>query len=132
MASLDASTSGEVFRKNHPVIIANDRHLATIVGVRVANNSVRVAAGTVLGRNNVSGFYQPYSDIGASGIDTAVGILLDDIETEDFNSQTSTVGRLIVKGNVYENNLTGLDAAAKTDLHARSVIDGSNDTIMMF
>ncbi len=132
MSGLDFFTSTQVFRKNFSAILANNRHQAAISGVRVAYNAAGVAAGTVMARNSVSGYYQAYSDIGASGIDTAVGILFHDIAVEDFNSQASTAAQLIVKGNVFEAKLTGLDAAGKTDLKSRSIIDGFGNTILMF
>ncbi len=130
--ALDFFTSTEVFRKNYPMVLANNRQQATITGVRVAYNANGYLAGTVMARNSVSGYYQAYSDVGASGIDTAVGILFHDIEVEDFNSLTSTAAQLITKGNVFEAKLTGLDANAKIDLGARSVIDGYGNTILMF
>lgn len=130
--ALDFFTSTEVFRKNHPIILANNRQQAAITAVRVAYDASGYLAGTVMARNSVSGYYQAYSDIGASGIDTAVGVLFHDIAVEDFNSLTSTAAQLITKGNVFEAKLTGIDANAKTDLKARSVIDGFGNTIMMF
>lgn len=130
--ALDFFTSQEVFRKNHPMILANNRQLATIIGVRVAYDASGYLAGTVLARNSVSGYYQAYSDIGASGIDTAVGILFHDIPVEDFNGLTSTAAQMITKGNVFETKLIGLDANGKTDLKSRSIVDGFGNTILMF
>lgn len=130
--ALDFFTSQEVFRKNHPMILANNRQLATIIGVRVAYDASGYLAGTVLARNSVSGYYQAYSDIGASGIDTAVGILFHDIAVEDFNGLTSTAAQMITKGNVFETKLIGLDANGKTDLKSRSIVDGFGNTILMF
>lgn len=130
--ALDFFTSTEVFRKDNPMILANNRQQAAITPIRVAYSATKIAAGTLLARNSVSGYYQAYSDIGASGIDTAVGILFHDIEVEDFNGLTSTAAQMITKGNVYEAKLTGLDANAKTDLKSRSVIDGFGNTILMF
>lgn len=132
MATLDFVSKTEVFRKNHPAIIANNRHLASIAGVRVAYDAAGYLAGTVMARNNVSGYYQAYSDVGASGTDTAVGVLFHDLAVEDFNGITSTAANLIVKGNVFEAKLIGLDAAAKVDLHGRSIIDGLGNTVLMF
>jgi hypothetical protein len=39
---------------------------------------------------------------------------------------------MLVKGEVYESLVTGLDANGKTDLKSRSVIDGSGNTILIF
>lgn len=132
MTALDAFTSQEVFRKNNPIILANNRHQAAVTPIRLAYNAAGYLAGTVLARNSVSGFYQAYDDLGASGIDSAVGVLFHDVAVEDFNSLTSTAAQMISKGNVYESKLTGLDANAKTDLKSRSIVDGMGNTILMF
>jgi hypothetical protein len=132
MSGLDFLTKTQVFRKDFTAILANNRHLVSMMPIRLAYNALGVAAGTVLARNNVSGYYQAYSDIAASGVDTAVGILFHNVAVEDFNSGTSTAAQMIAGGNVYQSKLIGLDAAGITDLGAKSKIDGMGNTILMF
>lgn len=132
MSDLDVVIKTEVFRKDHPVIIAKNRHLATIDSARIAYAALGYVGGTVMARNSVSGFYQAYADNGASGIDTAAGILFEGITAEEFNGKTSSMAQLITGGQVFEAKLIGLDAAAKTDLQARSFIDATGTTILMF
>jgi hypothetical protein len=128
--ALDAFTSQEVFRKDHRMILAMNRHQASIVPVRLAYNANGYLAGTVLGRNSVSTHYEAYDDAHASGADTAVGILFNDVL--DMPASGTGIGQMIIQGQVFEAALVGLDANAKTDLKSRSVIDGTGTTILIF
>jgi hypothetical protein len=132
MSGLDFFTSTEVFRKNHPIILANNRHQAMISGVRVAYNANGYAAGTVMALNSVSNYYEAYNDAGSSGLGDARGILFHDIEVEDFNGAASTAAQLIFRGNVFYAKLTGIDANGLTDLGARVITDGYSNQIMIF
>lgn len=130
-SGLDAVTSTEVFRKDHRMVLAMNRHQAAIVPVRMAYDASGYKAGTVLARNSVSTYYVAYDDSEAvSGGDTAVGILFNDVL--DMTASQTDIGHMIVKGEVFEASLIGLDANAKTDLKSRSVIDGSGTTILIF
>jgi hypothetical protein len=130
MSGLDFVTSGQVFRKDHRMVLAMNRHQATIVGVRVAYDAAGYYAGQVMARNSTSGLYQKYNDAGSSGIDTAVGVLFNDVL--DMPASGTDLGQLIVRGQVFEAACVGLDANAKTDLKARTVVDGSGVSILMF
>lgn len=133
MGSTDIKFSGEIFRKDHPMILAARRDLASIKPVRLAFQTDGYVAGTVLGRNSVSGYYQAYTDAGASGQDTAVGVLFEKVEEDLFASSGDTrMARMIAGGEVFEDKLTGLDAAAKTDLGSRSIVDATGVTILKF
>ena len=130
MGNLDATFNSEVFRKNHALILASNRGQASIKPVRLAYQADGYVAGQVLARNSVSGYYAAYASGGSSGLDTAVGILFDSVD-EAASSGTS-VGQMIVRGEVFEDNLTDLDADAKTDLGSRSIISGTGNTILLF
>jgi hypothetical protein len=130
MGGLLPNIDNEVFRKDFPLVIARNRHLASIVPVVLANVALGYAAGTVLGRNSVSGEYMPYDDSGASGEDTAVGVLFNTVDA--MSAGTVAGGQMIVRGELFEANLTGLDANGKVDLKSRSVVSGSGDTILIF
>jgi hypothetical protein len=129
-SGLDFQTSTQVFRKDRRLILAMNRHHATIIGVRVAYDAAGYSAGQVMSRNSVSGLHQKYNGSGSSGTDTAVGVLFNDIT--DMVASQSDVGQLIVKGELYHANCTDIDANAIVDLNGRTVIDGSGVTILMF
>ena len=128
--ALDFSTKTEIFRHNQPTLIARNRHLASLMGVRVAYDAGGYAAGVTLARNSVSGLYQKYNDSGASGINTAVGICYCDVPADAASG--TDIAQMLVKGEVYESKVTGLDAAGKVDLKSRSIVDGFGNTILMF
>ena len=129
-SGLDFRTSQQVFRKDRPLILAMNRHHASIIGVRVAYDALGYGAGQVMARNSVSGLHSKYVAAGSSGTDTAVGILFNDIS--DMVASQSDVGQLIVRGEVFYANCTDIDGAAVTDLNGRAVVDGSGTTILMF
>lgn len=130
MSGLDFVTNGQVFRKDHRMVLAMNRHQATIIGVRVAYDAAGYKAGQLMARNSTSGLYQKYNDAGSSGTDTAVGVLFNDVL--DMPASGTDMGQLIVRGQVFEAACIGLDANAKTDLKARTVVDGSGVSILMF
>jgi hypothetical protein len=131
--NLDAKVDTEIFRKDHPIILASNRHLATIYGVRLAYDASGYKAGTVLGRNSVDGTYAAYSNSASSGLDTAASILFEDVPAELFPATTGTaVARGIMGGEVFKAKLTGLDASAITDLGARTIIGADGVEVLKF
>lgn len=136
MSSQDMKFSGEIFRKDHPMILACNRHLATILPVRLQYDSGGYKAGVVLARQTsgaASGTYTKYSDSAGSGIGTAAAILFQDVDVSDFADASDTVlARGIFGGEVFEDKVTGLDANGKTDLGSRSIVDASGAQILKF
>lgn len=130
MGNIDAGFKPEIFRKNHPVILACNRHQALLLPVRLRYQSGGYLAGQVLARNTVDGLFQPYVDGAASGTGDAAGILHDDIDMPTADESQTAIG--IFGGQVYESKLTGLDAAAKVDLKSRSITDAEGTTILKF
>jgi hypothetical protein len=130
MSDLFPRSETEIFRNDRPAIIARNRHLASIFPVTLSYEATGYAAGTVLARNTTSGIYGKYDDSGSSGLDTAVGILFHDVK--DAPSGNVAGAAMIVRGEVFEAKLTGLDANAKTDLGSRSIVSGTGDTILIF
>lgn len=127
----DAGFKSEILRKDNPIIIAANRHLAKIAGIRLAYNADGYPAGQVLARNSVTGLYAKYDDA-ASAVATAKGVLLDELKAEDMTSASGAVSRLLYGGEVFKDKLTGLDANGETDLSAKTIVDGSGTSILSF
>lgn len=133
MPNLDASFSGNIFHVDHPMIIAQNRRLATILPVRLAYSSSGYSAGTVLARNSVSGEYAAYDNGASSGLDTAKAVLFENINSSEFGSTTgSTLARAIFGGEVYKDKLVGLDSNAETDLDAKTIVDATGVNVLKF
>jgi len=129
VSSKDAAVNNEIFRKDNPMILACDRHLATILPVRLAYVSGGYKAGQVLGRNSVSGNYEKYDNGASSGLDTAVCVLM---HAATPASSDTELAKAVFGGRVYEDKLTGLDSNGKTDLKSRSIVDASGSQILIF
>lgn len=133
MSSIDVGFSGEISRKDHPMILSSNRQLASILGVRLAYNSAGYPAGQVLALNSVSGLYDKYNDSASSGLDTARGVLLRSVEEKDFvSSGDSQAAQVVFGGEVFKSKLTGLDANAETDLDARTITVAGGTQILKF
>lgn len=138
MSFLDPRFSGSIYRKNFPNIIASDRALAKIVAVRMAYSSTAYVAGQVIARVTATGFYSRYDDAVTGGYNTAVGVLLDEV---DLTAATGSgaggygtgSGRMIVGGaQLYYDKLTGIDANGLTDLKARVVVDEFGTNLLVW
>lgn len=126
---LDAVSSTEIFRKDNPMILACARAQALLLPIRLDYVSGGYKAGTVLGKNSVSGNYGVYNDSASSGLNTAVAILFEAAEPA---SGGTDLARGIFKGNVFYDKLVGIDAAGVTDLKARTFADSTGVTLLTF
>jgi hypothetical protein len=133
MSATDIKFSSEIFRKDHPMVLAKNRHLASIASVRLAYDAAGYEAGRVIARNSVTGLFQKYDNGGASGLDSAVAVLFEEVKSTEFASTgDSLIARGIMRGEVFEAKLTGLDANAKTDLNGRSYTDADGVVVFSF
>lgn len=136
MASLDVKYNSEVFRKDHPMVIATNRQSAVLLPVRVKWKSGGYQAGSVLARNTSNGVYESYVDGTGSGVGTAACVLFEALAEGDFDAQSaagSTTAVGIFGGcTVYVDKLVGLDAAAKVDLGAREIVDATGVATLKF
>lgn len=131
--NLDAKINNQITRNDFAIILACNRQLATLVPVRLVNNGTSdYKAGLVVGRITTSGLYKNYDDSASDGSQTAVGVLFEDVLASDVPASGLPVARAIVGGEVYLGKLTGFDAAAGTDLGARTIIDASGISILKF
>jgi hypothetical protein len=125
----DASFIGTDSRSNFKQIIAKRSDLARFDGARMvpagAGAVVTYPAGLVLGKVTSSGLLKAYNDANSDGSQVAVGILSEEVQTDEFGNDSEAV--VLKAAVVYEDLLIGLDAAAKVDLKASSSVEhGSN------
>ena len=136
MANLDVKFSGDIFRKDYPMVIATNRASAVLLPVRLTYSAAGYDAGTLLARNTVTGQFQAYVDGAASGLGTAACVLFESIKATDFSPQAAT-GSTTAVGifggcTVYKSKLTGYDAAALVDLGGKLIIDASGVELLKF
>jgi hypothetical protein len=133
--------NGSIFRRDYPMVIAAMRQNAIMLPVNLRYNASGYAPGTVLARNTTDGLYDPYTNGGASGTGTAVCILFEQHDTDDFSSTSTaasgsgnTLGVGIFGGGVmlYTAALTGLDSGAKTSLKTTDVTDATGVQMIKF
>lgn len=137
--NLDAKVNNQIKRNDFAIILACNRHLATLLPVRLVRTGTDYSAGLVLGRVTATGFYKNYDDSASDGSQVAAGVLFEDVLLEDRSDSSPSLGasgtavaRCIFGGEVFQDKLTGLDAAAKVDLGARTIIDASGVNILKF
>ncbi len=134
----DANYQSEVLRYDDPNIIASARHLALMLGVRLAYDAAGYAAGTVLARNTTTGLYQAYDNGASSGLDAAICVLEKAVPVGDFAATTahavsnSVLTHAIFAGIVFYNKLTGIDANGVTDLGGKQMIGADGVTLLRF
>lgn len=123
----DAEVNMQISRYDFAQILACARVQALIRPVVIVYDAVNQAtgypAGTVLGQYT-SGpsapFFATYASGGASGLSTAVCILL--VDSVPPSGGTLAVPA-VYRGNLYYSKLIGLDTNAKTNLGGRTVGD---------
>lgn len=137
MANTGGSFKAEIFRNNQDLVIATHRHTALILPVRLRYDASGYQAGEVLGQNNVDFTYGKYDDnTGASGLNAAKCILMEDHPVEDFDAATAA-GSTMAAGifgqcTVFKDRLTGWDSNAATDLGAKEITDATGTTVIKF
>jgi head decoration protein D len=112
--------------------------LSRTIAIKLAPSQT-LTQGTVLGRATATNLWAPYNNAGAGGLETARAILQYDVVVDAqgghfFGGQASNehlgIGQpsalAYFRGDFYTADLTGLDAAALTDLGARVLL---GDTI---
>ena len=131
MGNLTPAFDSEIFRKDYPVVLACNRHLALLLAVNLRYKSDGYRYGEVIARNTTDDLYDSYSSSGSSGLDTAAAILLESV---DFGAATSgtQAAVAIFGGQVYESAVSGLDSGAKTDLNGVSIKDAFGTQIFKF
>lgn len=101
-------------------IRAYDDCCCSIVASGTLASGNNLAAGTALGKVTASGLLGAYDNTATDGRQTCVGFLAAAVNATAGAKPCS----VHVTGALYESELVGLDAAAKTDLNARSLFNG--------
>lgn len=127
MAGLDAKTSGEIFRKDHAIILSGNRQLASIMAGRLTSNASDWLAGQVVARDPADSLYKKWSAV--SGSLTAAGILLEDVAAD---SVTGQLARIVMGGEVFKDKCIDLNSTAITGLGARSLVSALGTNILKF
>ena len=87
--------------------------------VTLKKRAAQYEAGTILGRETASGLYKAFDPNASDGSETAIGVLLDNVDASSANTDAVAITRLAeVDGAL----LVGDVAAAKDDLAANHVI----------
>lgn len=140
--NFDAYVNNQVFRKDWPVILALNAHLATILPIRLAAgdsqfNSNGAIAGQVLAPDNLSPpLFHRYSAV--SGTYNANCILLDSLDVSQFTataaSGNTVAARGVFGGEVYLNNLIDASTTAlnSSNLGGKTITDANNVPIYKF
>lgn len=136
MSKIDLNYSPEIFRKDQPMVIATNRGSAILLPVRLAYDSDGYVAGQVLGRNTSTSRFEKYDSGGSNDLDIAACVLFHSVAAQDFDS-TAATGSTTAVGifggcTLFEDKLIDLDADAKTDLGARTIIDASGVELLKF
>jgi hypothetical protein len=136
---LDAYSSGQIYRKDYPMVLAQNRNLAVIGPVRLPYVAGGRTAGQVLAQYtsgpNVNLFDQYAGSGGASGLGTAAAVLFESID--DDGATGTVLARGIFGGLVFYNALfysgaTGLDSNGISNLGARKITDARGVTVLKF
>jgi len=120
------------YRANFKQVIAKRSDLAQFDGGRMkyaaAGLTALYYAGLVVGYASSgadAGFYKPYNSANVDGSQVAVGILSEDVLTDEFGNGSEAA--VIKKGVLFKDVLIGYDATAKAALGAHeSVEHGTN------
>lgn len=129
--NFDPAVNNSIFRKDYPVILALNAHLATILPVRLDYNALGYPAGQVLCQE-ANGLFEKYSAGSGSAL-TAQCILLDTIPLEQFIAPTGTaMGRGVFGGQVYLSPLADYNATVLSNLNGRIIKDASGVQILSF
>jgi len=81
------------------------------------NGSTTLRKGLVMGKITASGKFAQYDDNAADGTETAVGILLEDVNLLDEGGTARDArGTLVVHGIVDNSKLIGIDANGRADM----------------
>lgn len=130
----DAMFIKEDNRANFKQVIAKRSDLARFSKGRMAKAGVGLTvtypAGLVLGLASSgadSGRYKAYSNAAVDGSEVAVGVLSEEVTTDEFDNGSLAV--IIKEAELFQDALVGLDAAGEADLSAKKYVEAGVNII---
>lgn len=102
-----------------PVEILFSTHGLVQKGATLEPGNGLIEGGTLLGVVTASGRYAPYASGALDGTQTPVGFLRQSVETGADAGAEVVQGNIVLRGNLKNDALTGVDAGAITALNAR-------------
>lgn len=130
--NLDAKVNNSIFRKDHPIIIARNRQLASIIAARLAHDTDGYLAGQVLCRVTSTGLFGKYGAASGSSHDTTC-VLLEDVTGDQFAGSTgNALARVIAGGELFYDKLLQIDSTAVTEMNGKIVFDAQAEKILKY
>lgn len=127
---LDAVVNNEIFRKNHPIIIAMRPDLAVMEPVRLVLRAEGYLPGQVLGRISASGLFDKWSQV--SGTADCQAVLFEEITADAQGATGGALARGITAGFVYTDLLLDYNSTAKSGLGAKDLTDAGGNHVTKF
>ena len=124
----DASYKDNVFRKDHYMIFAANRHLASIKSVRL-DSTEALKPGQVLARDTGDGYFKKFSAVSGGSFDS-VCVLMDELTSSEASGDSLCRG--VFGGELYKTALTDFITESKTAMAAREITDAHGDVIVKF
>lgn len=144
MGSQDALYSGQIFRKDNPIILACRRDQAVFMGVRLVYSAYDYMPGECLVRYSSganSGLFDRWSNASGSSYDSPC-VLFDQVTNPAQQENNpggvltgvsgSTLARAIMKGIVYTSLLVDFDSNFLTQIKGISLYDSAATEMTRF
>lgn len=130
----DALFIGTDYRQNFKQIIAKRSDIAVFSSGRMVfaapGTTITYPAGTVVGIVTVGGLLKPYLAASADGSQVPVGILSEDVFTDEFGNGSEAV--YLSRAIVFKDFLIGLDANAITLLKASASVEHGTNLLSFY
>lgn len=125
--SLNTASFATETRMDRPQVVARDQDQCRWDD-GVIGGGAAYPAGQVVGQVTSDRSFEDYDNGDADGTETAVGILTEAVDA----ASGDVVARVLYRGAVYVDQLTGLDANGRADLNARSIFQADGREILIF
>lgn len=89
-------------------------------GATLAPGQGVISLGTVMGQRTSDKYWVPYVDGALDGSEVARGVLRQGVDTGTSTDARVYMGNIVISGILKLDRVKGLDAAAQTDLNART------------
>jgi len=124
----DASYKDNIFRKDHYMIFAANRHLASIKPIKTQSTD-ELKPGQVMARNTSSGYFEKFSAVSGGSYDSAC-VIIDELSSSEATG--TSVLRGVFGGELVKSALSDYDSNANTALGAKEITSGTGTEIVKF